>query len=362
MSVARLSAYVFLTIGFLPSIAAAQPSPSCRRLSARAASEAALLFAPEVSLAALRIPGVGDTTGAGTFQGRGFQVRGALSWSPLDALRGAWVLETADRECRRVEARARLAAALASGAVLGKLEALGEQLTYLEAQTPRVRAIVQAGIDRRAAEVSTAAQLRALRLRAAVLERRQLAVRAERDALLDAADEEASRDLRADLATYEEATMAMEGRRSALRRLTPWQVQMRGGVIPTEPVDWYGAVELRVDLGTIAQAGAEDAYLAARVDELEESRNELRASVERQERAIARSVRELAEGLELLDAQIELLDQQRALLTEAAAETGAAHHALALTELNRIELEGERRYQARLLAERRAHLHEGSAS
>ncbi|MGF1464837.1 MAG: hypothetical protein ACFCGT_01775 [Sandaracinaceae bacterium] len=353
--VRRTAAFAITATVLLAPLSGAAQAPACRRLRARAGSEAALLLAPRVSLGVVRVPRRGGETGEGLFQGPDVQLRSSLAWSPLDALRAAWVLSAAGRECDRLDARTRLVASLEAAERDGELSALRAQLAYLERARVREGALVARAEARRDEGIATAEECRTLELRRLALERTRHRVRTrirelEAD-LADAADRPTSEPpaLDEDLRRYEAATMAAEAQHSRVRRLSPWRLDVNGGVIPGSPIDWFGAASVSMSFGVIAHRRSEEAYLAARAAELEGSPTELRHRVERLEAQLARRVEGTEGELELLEAQLSLVDAQLQHLADLEGLTGQAQQAKALAELNRIDLEGQRRYRSRLL-------------
>ncbi len=344
-----LLAPLFLVLG-APTVHA--QTAYCRHVDAAARSRSYLLMSPSLTVQGLHVPGVGDETGAGLFQRTGWQLRAALSWSVLDVARGAWVLEAAAHECRRYEVRESVERVLGLGADYGRLPALRAELAYLEEQLPAIEALLRTAEERRERLLSTQHQLDTLRLRANAVDRRIVELRREIERLeIDAPP--AGPPLREQLDAYESSSMALEREESSIRRIEAWRLNVRIGVVPTEPFDWFGVVELSYNLGGVAQWLSEDELLSARQQDLRESRYELRYRVERFERTVRASLDDQERALVLIEAQIELTERQRRMFAELAEQTGDMLHAQAMVELNRIELEAERRYRARLLAEHR---------
>ncbi len=355
-----IRAGLLFSVLLLPALASAAQAQSarCRRTHAQAESRAYLLMSPSVMVQGLHVPSLagGGTSGTGSMglQSVPWQIRGGVSWSVLDVVRGAWLLESADTECRRQEARESLENTLAQGASYGRLPALRAEVEYLESQRPFVRELLVRAEQRRAEQLATEQQLATLRLRASTIERHIAERRAEIERLDQ--DEVGSRErpLRDDLVEYESASVSLEHEQSNMRRLDPWRVSLRLGVVPVQPVDWFGVLELSYNLGGIAQWSAEESAVDARVDELREADYEMRRRVEHFERTARSSVHEQTEALALLAAQIELVEHQRELLTRLTEQTGEMLHMLAMVEMNRIELEAERRFRERLLEGHRA--------
>ena len=114
--------------------AAADDSAYCRKVKARAAGDAALLFAPSVTGQVIRYPSVngGPVDATGVTTGNGWQGRVGLSWSPLDFYRGFGVLRAGDADCERGNAQIDAQHLLHYGEDYGRLHALKKQAEYLE--------------------------------------------------------------------------------------------------------------------------------------------------------------------------------------------------------------------------------------
>src|SRR5688500_5444918 len=104
----------FALTSLVATSASADDSPYCQKVRARAAGDAALLYSPTVQAQAIRFPRSGaiDT---GLYIGSGVQVRGVLTWSPLDAYRGVHVEDAAERDCAQHEAQVSVTQVLALG-------------------------------------------------------------------------------------------------------------------------------------------------------------------------------------------------------------------------------------------------------
>ncbi|MCB9594466.1 MAG: hypothetical protein H6719_17165 [Sandaracinaceae bacterium] len=339
-----------------PAGADAQDSPYCRRVRAEAESRAFLMFSPRLAVQGLHVPLVGGTTGTGIVQGQEWQARAALSFSPMDMIRGAYVLDQASADCDRRIVGEEIQRALSIGTSYGRSHSLRAQLSYLQSQQPAIEQLLADAQAARDEQLITMHQLNDVRLRANAIARRMQSLEAEIERLdEDDADRGATeRPLRAQLDDYEGRSIDLARAQSDLRRLNPWQINVSAGIVPLSTFDWFGAVELSYNLGGIAQQFAEDRAVEARADEIREASYEVRHEVERFEERMRTSTRDLRDALRLLDAQAELMDEQRDLLTRTSEETAEAQHSLRMVEMNRIELESDRVYRRTLLAEREA--------
>lgn len=352
LSVSFVSALSFGSI-FLSRAAAAQTSATCRRIQAEADSRAALLLYPTVHVQGVRLPSEGDEDGTGLLDGDRWQARAMVSVSPLDIVRGVKTLDTADAACLRHDAQNRLQESLELGLDLGKRQALERQISHLRTAMPRLKTLVQQSEQRLAEGLITFLELNQLRLEVMRTERRLLHLRGELELLNERNLPESAAPLPSLVATYESRSMDVERKTSSLRRLQPWQVSVRGGVIPDREVDYFGIVELSYNMGDLAQGSAERGYLEARQAELSSSRSELRQRAERLRRQLATSVHQLDSDLRMIDEQLDMLRRQKHLLVEK--EAPGQQQALALLEVQMVPLESERVYVQTLLSARQAY-------
>lgn len=346
---AVLLAAAILACALGPTAAAsAQGSTAarCRRLQAQAESQAFLLVSPTLWAEAVHVPRVGDDTGTGLYQGGPWQLRAALSYSVLDLVRGVMVLGSVDAECRQHLAVEHARRTLELGEAIGELPARRAEREVLVGAREEVDGIVATAERRLREGLSTQMELGQIQAEALRLQRRADQLAGEIERLRAAGHEEADpAALRADLSDYERATIELERQRSSIRRLSAWTVSVRGGVVPIEPVDWFGQVQVGFNLGGFAQQIAEDAVVSAREGELRELSTELRSQIDRLEQRLRDSVPVLRTELGHVERQIELVERQRTLLGEL--ETAEVAHVRAMLELQELGLRAE---QARLAA------------
>jgi hypothetical protein len=342
---------IYLFILCIPTIAQAEEArehPHCRAAKARAHSEAYLLYSPRLSTQLLHVPRNGDYDGSNAFTESGYQVRASVSFSPLDVYRGTTTVDAAEASCERFMARDRLHETLRQGPSYGKAGALGAQIAYLEKQLPRVDAIVHEGERRLAEQIATVWQVDQLRQKQLQIRLQHARLRHEHRQLEERGlDEVGSTDLSTDLASYEASTMLMERHRSTLRRINPWRLGLRLGIVPDEETDWFGMVELSYNLGGIFQVGAERRYMEARREELRTAPGELQHEVDSFRRSQRLRAEELREELALLEGQLQILSRQAQQLEQI--ETNEAHHYRALRELEQIAVQARRVLVHRLL-------------
>ena len=354
------------SLSMVSSAAADGRAATCRKLRAEARSQAALLYAPRLTASVVHLPSGTAADVTSISLGDGNQVRGAIALSPVDMWRGHLVLRAADAECRRVAAADRLEPVLREGVSYGRAPALRAQIDFLTGALPRVDELVAEAQARLDCHILTASDVDRLRSRRDEL-RRQLVESRHALAVLQA--EDPARDpatpavttgaeLAGSLTDYERATLTAERTRSSLRRVSPWQVDLRVGVVPTDQPSWFGVVQVSYSLGDLWQRSAERAYLDARADELRESDDELRLRTARFTRAMTRSVAGLRRELALIDQErSRLADERRAL---AGLDGDRAHQRRVLAELDGIVLGARRTYLARLVAARAVLAHPGA--
>jgi hypothetical protein len=337
-------------------------SARCRRIRATAESQAFLLASPVLWVEGVHVPGTGDESGAGVVRTSDpYQLRAALSWSPIDLARGVLLLEQASAECRQVEAERRLRRVLSLGDGVGELAARRAEREVLVGSRGEVASIVARATAQLASGVGTRRELAGIEAEAIRLDRRIAQLDGEIARLVEAGHEELDvGHLAADLADYEESAVALEDRRSSMRRLSPWTVSLRGGVIPggmtaNTATDWFGQVQVGVSLGIFAHHVAEDEIVTARRAELDGEEGELRDLVDRLRGRLRAGLPALREELGHLDAMIALQERQRELL--AALETSDVETARTMIELVLVGLRGERARIATSIEERERVLH-----
>jgi hypothetical protein len=330
--------------------AQAEESPYCKKTQARASSEAATLFSPSLAVQGVKPPNNGDIDGSGIFRSRDLQLRVALSLSPLDMYKGTLVLKAGEADCVRQTSEEALKEALAFGAEIGRVEALKKQAAQIRAARPRIDGAVKHAEERYAAQLATTFQVSEVKLKASQIERKA----AEIDTQIARLEARGYRAPVAPLpqlvASYEAGAMTMEKETSRLRNLAPWNVALRGGVIPGERVDAFGVIEISYNFGGLVRLGAESRYLEAREKELKTSRTELRTQIDVLMRELDASLEHENRELATVERQLESLIKQRALLDKLDAQDKP--HLVDLMEIELVVLEAEREYLSTLVRER----------
>jgi hypothetical protein len=347
-----LSAATTLAIS---SSAHAEESPYCEKVRARAASEAALLFAPSVHAQGVKFPtnGLIDT---GATTGNGFQFRAAVSWSPLDFYKGFRVRAVGDAECRAFEAAFVVQSILRRGADGGRLRALEKQSTFLESRRDAWSALAAKGEERFDAHAISLVEVNEVRARAAELARQRAVVRSEIELLqlrdTDHGSRSSERSVEELVTQLEARAMELEREASHVRSLASWQVTMTGGVIPhTAPVDYFGMVNVGFNFGAFARNANETRYLDARQAELAKSTYEAREQVRRLREEVRVAAVRAGRELEIVDAKLSVLASARSKLT--GSDSAHAPHATTLVELDMMLVESEQIYLSELRSELR---------
>ena len=315
-------------------------SAYCKRALALADSRAALLYAPRVEVQGVRFPqnGAVDT---GAMVGDGYQVRAALSFSPLDAYKGTRVIRVGEAECAQHEASRVIEEQTLRAAEYGRLPALRRAAAQLERQRATWLEIEQRVLKGLAAQVVSLLEVDQIRDRCVGLERYSAAVSGE-IARLEALREPAlpDRSMAALLEAAEAAVIEYEREASHLRSLDAWEFKVTGGAAPNGgSADFYGVAQLGFSLGAFSQRAAEKRALAARGEELRESRTELRDQVRIFQDVLSANRAEAKRAKEIMQRRVDVLREARAAIERANASRALAARALLDLELISAEVE-----------------------
>lgn len=340
----------FTLVSLFASSANADDSAYCQKVRARAASDAALLYSPTVSAQAIRFPRSGaiDT---GLYIGSGVQVRGVLTWSPLDFYRGFQVEDAAERDCARHEAHVSASQVLSVGVEYGRLPALRREAAYLEGRRAAWDEILKQTDVRLEQRVTSLLEANEVRARVAELARRHERIRGD-IARLEALHVDEYRGKLGTLAErVEDTTMRYEAQVVHLRSLDAWTFSVSGGLVPhAEPVDWFGSVQVGFNFGAFSRNANDTKYIAARREELTNARYELRAQLRRFAEQISAEAESARRELVVAERKTASLDAvKKALAGAENAPNGP--HALAVIDLEAMFAEAERTYLAALVTE-----------
>jgi len=335
-------------------------SAGCRRVRASAESQAFLLAAPILWVEGVHVPRVGDESGMGLIGGTdAYQLRAALSWSPIDLARAVLMLEQAGAECDALDAAAVIQRFVEGGDSLGELPARRRERDVLESARTDIDTILAHASAQLDGGVGTRQDLSELEAESLRLERRAAQLDGEIAQMIEAGQDELDLvgALR-ELARYEGRTMDAEEQRSSMRRLSPWLVSVRGGILPGgiagAQTDWFGQIQVGLNLGIVGHHLAEDAYVEARRDELLGDATELRGHVHRMAGRLRAGMDGLRSELGHLDRMIELQRAQRERL--AGLESADVEHTRALIDLVLVGLMADRAHLETLIATRESAL------
>jgi hypothetical protein len=328
--------------------ARAEESAYCRKVQARAASDAALLFAPSVQALGIKYPDTG-LLGVGTTSGSGYQVRAQVTIEALDIYKGTRVLRAAEADCKHHAAAFAAEQALRDGVEAARLPALRRKAELLAAARPRWEEIVRTEQDRLDARVGGLLETNEVRARAAELERRAAQVNGE-IAELEARGVVAPTQRISSLVESARANaMRLEREVSHIRSLEPWHVTATGGIIPQAPVDYYGFIQIHFNFGSFSRNAAETRYLDAREQELARARYELPDQLRRYRSALRAAAQSAQRELDALDRQASAISAAASALE--GSEAPNAPHARAVLGLDAIFVESERGYLRAFMTE-----------
>lgn len=318
------------------------PTDYCKKTTARAQADAALLIAPTAHVQLIRYPNSGAVDPSGFQIGHGLQPRAALSIGFVDIYKGFGVLDAARADCLRQASVVTLEEVVARRADIGRLPALESKLAFLRAQNVAVQELVRTAEERFAAHTTTLPELQELRIRALTFARHMADAELEIELIKARGQAPVTEPLADMLRTYEERTIELENRVSHVRNLEPWQFGVIGGVAANPTVDAYGIAELSYNFGGLFSVPAERRAVEARASELKNARYEMRSQVEtivRELRASAAQSRSQAKSLE---------DELTRMMRERASLEGTdapnKHTVIAAMTLQMIDLEAEQRF------------------
>lgn len=343
-----------LTVGALvvvlqvaASAARGEESPYCRKVRARAASEAALLLSPELLAQGIRFPSspidLGPTVGAG------YQVRVGLSFSPTDLHKGLRVIRVGEADCARYESSDALERLLEPAADGARLAALREKAAFLRARRAEWQALVVRAEARHSERAITLVELEELRQRASGLEAALVEAEGESERLAVRAPEPPALSRPALVQQLIERTMVLEREASYLRTLDGVGLRLSGGVIPQPGVvDWFGLVELRLNPGGLVRAAQERRYLEARQEELLHAWNEPPELVRRLRDEVGAAQQQARRQAELTGQRLATFERALALLEDSSAPRSA--HTRDAVALDVLGILAERIYLERLAA------------
>jgi hypothetical protein len=315
---------------------------------ARGDSDAAMLMWPHLLVQGIKFPTGGvDLTLAGRYE---YQGRVGVVFSPLDLYKGLGVKEAAAADCEQHDAQASIEALLASVDDAGKLPALMKAQAFLDAHRLEWQSLTRKEAERFAARVISLTELEDVHARTLVLDRKRVEVQSELARVKARGTTRPTQSLAALERTYLARANAHEQTIAHVRSISPWQLKVTGGIVPTYvPSDWFGVVELSFNLGAFSASHGDDVYLRARSEELRNARYELASRLRDFKKQLA-AVREGAlRELEVLEQHAGLLGSTRSTLEGSEAEGSA--HAAAVLRLEEISLTADATYLRALIDE-----------
>lgn len=326
-----------------------EASPYCRKVRARAAGDAALLFSPTVQAQGIKFPNNG-TTDSGVTTGAGYQFRAAVTFSPLDFYKGFRVQSLSEADCEQHEQIVSAREILMQGADYGRLPALQKKVSFLDEKRSDIDATLAKVDERVGAHVASLRDAAEVRARVAVLLRSREQGQGDADRLRARGADTFRAPLVTLVAAAEQSAMKFEERASHLRTLDAWDVRVTGGVIPQDrPVDFFGVVQVGFNFGAFSRNAQETKYLAARSDELKKARYELREEVSKFKADLKSAAAQAKRELAIVDDQARLLAKDKATLE--GTDSANTAQALALLSLDSILVESERVYLSTLINE-----------
>lgn len=258
----------------------------CDKVQARAHADAWLLFAPSIQLQAIRYPAAGNiTVVGGSTDLNGDQVRGNLSWSPLDALRGTHVLTIADKDCLQHAATQEANNLLEQMGDVGRSAALQAEVSYLKMHSDEMNDILTSMQKRLGIGNITITDVATIQQSIDAINRKLAVSQGQLD-VIHAKDYVSTVQSAGEIATkLQQYSMEFENETSKLRMFDPWTVQTSFGVVPpmasVDKTSWYGSVSIGYNFGGLPRGGYENRYLNARQHELAHARYELTDAIRR---------------------------------------------------------------------------------
>ncbi|HXX69514.1 MAG TPA: hypothetical protein VEK07_20185 [Polyangiaceae bacterium] len=335
----RLLVAALAVIASRASVAAAQATPYCQRVRARAAADAALLMSPKIVLQGIRFP-QNEQLDVGALAGSGYQVRAGMSFSPLDFYKGLGLLQVGEIDCAQHESSVAVSTLLTTRDDGARLQALRAQVAYLQAHRDSWRGLWAKAAERLADRVITLVEFNGLREQVESLEHKLAQAEGEANRLQAKAVPEPPRASLGDLAgRYAQQSTELEREVAHIRAYDAWQLELTGGIVPQAPVDWYGLAELTFNLGAVLRSHYDERYVEARADEVAHAPYELVSQVERFRQEMSAAVAQARRDLEVVDHEIGVLASTGAVLEKSEAE-GIAHARDTLT-IERVSVESD---------------------
>ena len=334
--------------------ARADETAYCRKVQARASADASLLVAPTGIVEALKVPSpqAGGSVDA-TLAARGYQVRAAVSLSPVDFYKGLRVAKVADADCAQHESVMTAEQLLLQAPDLGRLVASREQATYLDAQRPVWEGEVAKVAARFAAQGTTLLELEEIRGQALQLARQRSRLGGEIARLESTGLGDFRGSIGELIGRVHDTAMKFEREASHVRSLQAWTLNVTGGYVP--PVygpntsDFFAVVHFGYNLGGPWHSAAEDRYLDARDEELRTARYEVGRKLQLLSENVKAARTQATGELAIVERRLAEVGEMRAAIS--ASDAPSAVHARARVGLELIALEADRVFLGSLIRE-----------
>ncbi|WP_146652160.1 hypothetical protein [Labilithrix luteola] len=323
-----------------PARAEGPSSDYCRKVTARAEADAALLFAPTASVQVIRYPQSAILDSLGIQVGRDVQPRGSVSASVVDIYKGFGVLDAAKKDCARQDVAVTLQEILLQRDEVGRRVAYERKLAFLRDKEPEMQGILGTAEQRFTIGSATLIEVHEIRRRVLELSSKALDAEREVETLKKRGTRRPDESLHALLTVYEGRSITYEESVEHVRNLAPWRLSVTGGVTAHPNFDYFGVAELSYNLGGLFQHGAEARATEARAQEIKNARYEMRQQIEGLQRELTAQAEVTRKQVALLDGELARVELER----EAVAKTDAPNkpHVAAALALEVIDLGAER--------------------
>jgi hypothetical protein len=329
--------------------ARAEDSAYCRKVRARAASDASLLSFPHIIAEAIRFPS-SHHLDIGPTVGENIQPRVGVLFAPLDLYRANRLTAAAEADCQQHEIGETLRTDFAQIMNPPELEATRAQAAYLEGRAAEWRKLLEAEDARLRAGTIMIFDVHELRRFAMTLERKLTVARAQVTRLAAQPSKPGSdKPWSARIEAYQRYADELDRALSTTRSLDAWTLKLNGGVIPSpgHTTDWFGYVQLGYALGGIGRNGRETDYIAAHRAELIESAAEFPARAAEIRKLIAAEIASRREELAEIETELRSIEETRTTLGNVAVPQ--AEHTRALLTVEEITVEADRAFLRTLL-------------
>ncbi len=332
------------------SSANADDSAYCRRVRARASSDAALLIAPTLRAEALKLP---SSLAAGgrldaTPGGSNYQIRAGGSVSLINIYKGTRLSVIADADCAQHAATTAAQELVLQAQTFGRVNGLRAEASFLEAHRAEWEAIATQMAARLAAQNVTLPNVEDVLARTTSLARRRTVVSGE-IARIEASGLDTQKPNVAALAqNVDSTTMRYEREASHVRAFDSWDFTVTGGYVPpvfdSKQSDFFGVVQVSYSIGGAFRNAAESRYLEARSDELKTSRSEVQTQLHSFRQQIKADLTAAKGELTIVETRVAALQATRTQLE--GSDASGAPYALAMVDLELVAMRAEQVFLA----------------